>query len=50
MSETSKLRDEIEAAKVKIQFLDIQVNLLTEATEYLNQKRDDLTEEKKMAD
>ena len=50
LSETAKLRDDIEAAKVKIQFLDIQVNLLTEATEYLNQKRDDLTEEKKMAD
>ena len=36
LTETATLRDDIEAAKVKIQFLDIQVNLLTEATEYLN--------------
>ncbi len=50
LEETAKLREQIEAAKVKIQFLDVQVNLLSEATEFLNQKRDDLTEEKKLAE
>ena len=50
LSETAKLRQQIEDAKVKVQFLEIQVNLLTEATEMLNTKRDDLAEEKKLAD
>lgn len=50
MKETEELREKIEQMKVKIQFLDIQVTLLTEATEMLNQKRDDLAEEKKLAD
>jgi hypothetical protein len=36
LAETATLRDQIEAAKVKIQYLDVQVNLLTEATEFLN--------------
>jgi hypothetical protein len=36
LEETAKLREQIEAAKVKIQFLDVQVNLLSEATEFLN--------------
>lgn len=50
LAETAELREKIEQAKVTIQFLDIQVSLLTEATEMLTQKRDDLSEEKKLAD
>lgn len=50
MKETAELREKIEEAKVKIQFLDIQVQILTEMTEQLNYKRDELLEEKKLAD
>ena len=50
LAETAKLREKIEADKVTTQYLEIQVNLLNEATEVLNQKRDDLAEEKKLAD
>lgn len=50
LAETAKLREKIEEDKVTTQYLEIQVNLLNEATEVLNQKRDDLAEEKKLAD
>lgn len=50
LKETKELREAIEAAKVKIQFLDIQVQMLTEMTEQLNNKREELIEEKKLAD
>ena len=50
LAETARLREQIEAAKVQIQFLDIKVNMMSMQTEELNTKRDDLIEEKKMAD
>ena len=50
LAETERLREQIEAAKVQIQFLDIKVNMLSNQTEEMNTKRDDLVEEKKMAD
>ena len=50
LAETARLREQIEAAKVMIQFLDIKVNMMSMQTEELNTKRDDLIEEKKMAD
>jgi len=50
LKETRELREAIEAAKVKIQFLDIEVTMLTEMTEQLNNKREELIEEKKLAD
>ena len=50
LKETKELREAIEAAKVNIQFLDIQVQMLTEMTEQLNNKREELIEEKKLAD
>ena len=50
LKESAELREKIEEAKVKIQFLDIQVQMLTEMTEQLNYKRDELLEEKKLAD
>ena len=50
LAETAKLREKIEADKVTTQFLEIQVNLLTNATDELNEKRDTLAEEKKLAD
>ena len=36
LAETAKLREKIEADKVTTQYLEIQVNLLNEATEVLN--------------
>ena len=50
LKETAQLLDEIEDAKVKTQTLEIQVTLLSEQTEALNGKREDLIEEKKLAD
>lgn len=50
LKETKELREKIEQAKVKIQFLDIQVLMLTEMTEALGNKREELQEEKKLAD
>ena len=50
LKETRELREKIEEAKVQIQFLDIQVKILTEMTEQLNYRRDELVEEKKLAD
>ena len=50
LAETDKLREKIEADKVQIQFLDIKVNMMSSQTEEMNTKRDDLIEEKKMAD
>ena len=50
LAETDKLREKIEADKVQIQFLDIKVNMMSQQTEEMNTKRDDLVEEKKMAD
>ena len=50
LKETAELREKIEEAKVQIQFLDIQVQLLTEMTEQLNFKREELAEAKKLAD
>ena len=50
LKETADLREKIEEAKVQIQFLDIQVQLLTEMTEQLNFKREELAEAKKLAD
>ena len=45
IAEQNKLRDDTEAAKVKIQFLNIQVKLLEDAVQTLNDKRDELTGE-----
>ena len=50
LKETAELLNSIEEAKVKIQYLEIQVGLLSEQTEALNNRREDLTEEKKLAD
>ena len=47
LSETAELKEKIESARVKVQFLDVQVSLLTEANEYLSNKRDELMEENK---
>lgn len=47
---TKELKEKTEEMKVKIQFLDIEVKMLTEVTEQLNNLRDELTEEKKLAD
>ena len=50
LKETAELKAKIEACKVEVQFLEIRVTLLSEQTEWLTQKRDDLTEEKKLAE
>ena len=50
LAETARLREKIEADKVQIQFLDMKVNMMSQQTEEMNTKRDDLIEEKKMAD
>lgn len=50
LAETAELRDKIELAKVKIQYMDIQVQVLTDAAEMLVAKQDQLAEEKKLAD
>ena len=50
LKDTRDLRAKIELDKVQVQFLEIQVKVLTEQTEFLVQTRDDLTEEKKIAD
>ena len=50
MKETAELREKIEEAKVKIQYLAVQIEMLTAMTESLNHKRDELLEEKKLAD
>ena len=47
LSETAELKEKIEFARVKVQYLDVQVSLLTEANEYLSNKRDELMEENK---
>lgn len=43
IAEQEKLKEDTEAAKVKIQFLNIQVKLFEEAVTTLNEKRDELT-------
>ena len=50
LKETRELREKIEAAKIQVQFLDIQVQVLTDAVEFLSAKKEDLMEEKKLAD
>jgi len=45
IAEQDKLKEDTEAAKVKIQFLNIQVKLFEEAVQTLNDKRDELTAE-----
>ena len=50
LAETAELREKIEAAKVKVQYFDVQVQVLSEANEMLAAKRDELEEEKKLAD
>ena len=50
LAETEQLRNKIEAAKIKVQFLEIQINILSETVEALKLKQEDLEEEKKIAD
>ena len=50
MAETAKLRDKIEKDKVRVQFLDIEVQALTDYCDFLSNKKDDLLEDKKIAD
>ena len=50
LSETEELLENIEKAKVRIQFLEIQVTVMQEANEFLNQRKDDLIEERKLAE
>ena len=45
IAEQNKLREDTEAAKVRIQFLNIQVKLLEDAVQMLNDKRDELNAE-----
>lgn len=48
--EAKELREKIENAKIKIQFMEIQVKVLTEANEFLSNRREELQEEKAEAD
>ena len=50
LKETNELNERIEAAKVQIQFLSIQVEIAQEVSEQLNNKRDELVEAKKISD
>ena len=50
LDELNELQEKIEESKVRPQFLDIEVQMLTEMTEALNIKREELLEEKKLAD
>lgn len=50
LKETADLREKTEENKVKVQHLDIEIQVLTMTTDYLNDKREDLTEDKKIAD
>ena len=50
LAETEELRNKIEAAKVKTQWLEIEINLLSETVEALKCKQEDLMEEQKLAE
>ena len=50
LAETEELRQKIEDMKVQTQYLEIQINLLSETVEALKLKQEDLEEEKKLAD
>ena len=50
LAETEELRQKIEDMKVKTQYLEIHINILSETVEALKLKADDLAEEKKLAE
>ena len=50
MKEEKELKEKIEDANVVYEMLNIEVKELEDATEYLNEKKEDLTESRKTAE